>query len=177
MAIVFLVAVLGLFWYIFRGMGDDQNPIWGNIIASGINLVVCSLLTIWLIQGNIVQIYMVANDTHTIDLINMSAGDIANISGSVTEPVIQLDSAGAGMYEMTAVEEDDLGTYSNLSLMKYYHHNIVYIQIQDVALGFFFAFLAVISGCLFGWFVIKAREAVQLQKEDDDAADSGMGHQ
>lgn len=167
MSLVFLVAVFGLFWYIFRGLrGEEENPIWGTILASGINFIICALLAIWFIQGNIVQIYMVSNDTHTFDFLNMTQADVLNITQNSTTYINQLGAGGSGMYLASAVEQDNLGQFMNQSITHFYHHNLVYAQIQDMIVGLFFAGLAIVSFGLFGWFCIGGWDAWQEQREE-----------
>lgn len=168
MAIVFLVAVFGLFWYIFRGLrGEEENPIWGTILASGINFIICALLAIWFVQGNIVQIYMVSNDTHAFDFWNMTQEDVHNITANSTAYINQLGEGGSGMYMVSAVEEDEFGSYLNLSVTRFYHHNLVYAQIQDMVIGLFFTALALVSFGLFGWFSVSAFGEWQERREDE----------
>ena len=51
--IPFLLIPFACLVYIFRGIGDDVNPLWGNVLASGTGLVVCGIVSFWFLSGGI----------------------------------------------------------------------------------------------------------------------------
>ena len=170
-ATFFLCLVFGLFWYIFRGLNYDENPIWGNVLASGMNIVFCGLFAIWFYQGNIVIPSVDIADQYMIPQIStLSAADAYNVSYNL----YKIGEGGSGMYVVSATDAHGNGSYLQNVTGSYFHHEIYYIQLQDVALSFVFTALAIVSGFLFSWFAWNARlimkevEAYDAEHPEDE---------
>lgn len=156
LATLLLAIVFGLFWYIFRGLNYDENPIWGNVLASGFNIVFCGLFAIWFYQGNIVQTDVVVADQYNImGYLSLPLQDQVNVSTNL----YKIGDGGSGMYTVAQVDGHSqiTGNYSANTSVIVYHHEIYYTQLQDIALSFVFTALAIISGFLFSWFSWNAR--------------------
>jgi hypothetical protein len=153
-ATFFLAVTFGLFWYIFRGLNYDENPVWGNVLASGMNIVFCGLFAIWFYQGNIVITDVQISSIFSIpNWGNTSIQDQANISTNL----YILGEGGTGMYVVSPIDGVGPGVYQTNASAQVYHHEIYYVQLQDVGLSFVFTMLAIISGFLFSWFSWNAK--------------------
>jgi hypothetical protein len=158
MAILFIIIIFALFWYVFRGLKeDDINPIWGTLLATGVCAVLCAMLAYSFLVGNIADVSVVQNATYRIAFSpEMGAAQIANITDNLTSYQYVLGPAGTGMYTVAAVQSDtNLVPYIQNFTVTRYTSNIMYVQYQDMFLFFFFTALGICSAALFGYFMWK----------------------
>jgi len=154
-AIVFIILVFGLFWYIFRNIrGDEGNPIWGNLFASFLNIIICLILAYSFISGNIMDMSIVENASYTISYPSLDAStpSLINPAAAIDRRYI-IGKSGGGMYTINAIDSmPGINPYLGNFTVSYLTKDIVYIQIQDWGLFFLFCFLACCSAALFLWF-------------------------
>jgi len=155
-SMIFIVMVFGLFWYIFRGVRqDDQNPIWGNLFSSFLNVLLCIILAYSFMSGNIMDMSVVSNATYTVNYQTLDTATAYNISSNASE-VRQyiLGKSGSGMYTISAIDSmTAVSPYINNFTVSYTTKDIVYLQMQDWGMFYLFCFLACVSAALFLWFV------------------------
>jgi len=154
LALVFLLASLGCFYYLFRGFTVDDNSMLANILVSGINTILCAIFVMWFLNGSIVDITVVENITYCMDYDGLNQFQIAELQGSFGTNSYVLDANGAGMYTSKAigVGNPSWPSMENLTLA-YSTHDIIYTQYQEKGLAYFFIFLSLLNAALFLWFV------------------------
>ena len=186
MSLVFIVAVFALFWYLFRGIRDEeQNPIWGNFFASFLCCVLCIILAYSFLQGNITTTHVVQNESYQV--LYQQDNIVANVSINSTNFQYVLHPNGAGMYTVSALNPgyagllEDNGTAmapgKNLtSLTKtMYTYDVLYTQIQDVPCVYLFGFLACCSGGIFVYFcwIVFIKKLLGLEGGDEEGESGG----
>lgn len=168
-AVVLLVGSLGCFYYLFRGFTSDDNPALGNLLATGINVVICALFVTWFMNGGIAEPQIVLNATYTVGFhanattpeVDPSAA-VDYISASVGKNIYLLQDNGGGMYTVSSINAfaadnsitQDLTTTEFIP--EYSTYDIIYLQYQEKSLSYFFLLLAVINAALFLWFIFGA---------------------
>jgi hypothetical protein len=145
MALVFIVVVFGLFWYIFRGLGNEQNPKWGNFLAVGLGIVLCGFVGYAFFSGGIGTVTVVNNATYQVDYTTLTPAEIASISANATARQYILESGGVGMYSIAAVDNPVLSSSLGKFTVQYYSHDIIYTQNQDRILALLFFVLCAIN--------------------------------
>jgi len=154
-AIVFILLSFGLFWYIFRNIREDEgNPVWGNLFASFLNIIICLVLAYSFITGNIMDMSIVENASYTVSYPSLDASASALIDpNAVSERQYIIGKSGSGMYTISAIDSmPGISPYLSNFTVSYLTKDIVYIQVQDWGLFFLFGFLACCSAALFLWF-------------------------
>ena len=168
-AVVFLVASLGCFYYTFRGFGDDINPVLGSILATGINTVICGVFVMWFLNGAITDVHMEKNGTYflgftpTVAEVKLPASlAVSYINNSVGRDQYILQENGAGMYTVSTVDWFTVSpvVVQNFSIsqfnVEYTTYDIFYLQYQEKALAYLFLLLTAINAALFLWFVFSS---------------------
>ena len=179
MAILFIIIVFALFWYVFRAMkAEDHNPAWGDLLASAVSTILCAMLAYSFINGYVMDMSIVQNSTYQVTFSNTTnPGLVYNITSNLTSRQYVLGKEGAGMYTISAIESDTKLTpyLQNFTVTKY-THDIVYLQIQDWFLFFLFLLLTIISLIMFGYILWKVisnllfgeqEKAMAAQKDEE----------
>lgn len=152
------VVILMIPWcclaYIFRGESSEDNPIWGNVVAAGISLVVCGMAAIWFFSGTIVSPSIVVNTSYQVD-----SG--LSVTGNTTD---LLGPGGSGMFilaPVSSISGDNISTAITV-----YTYDIVYQQYQNFGLMLLYLALFCVSLALFLWFIVEARKVVHHEKNE-----------
>jgi hypothetical protein len=193
MSLVFMAAVFGLFWYVWRGIKeDDNNPVWGNLFASALCCILCIFLAYCFLQGNIAESHVVANESYQLIYQQGLSGEeesSSNISLNSTDFQYILHANGAGMYTVSSlnpghayfVDENEVKeeTGENLTSLTdiYYTYNVIYTQIQDMPCVYLFGFLACCSGGIFVYFlwIVFIKDLLGLGGAGEDESDIQEG--
>jgi hypothetical protein len=170
MALLFILIVFGLFWYIFRGIGNEYNPKWGNFLAVGLGATLCAFIGYAFLTGGIGSIAVVSNATYQVDYSTLTPAEIAGISANATARQYVLQSGGVGMYSIAAVDNPDLNSYLGKFTVQYYSHDIIYTQNQDRTLALLFFALCAVNVILGGYFFYKAF----MTGDEDESGEGGM---
>lgn len=154
-AIIFLILPLLCFFYIFRGLNNDENPLWGNILASGLATVISAMVSLWLIQGSIVNPIIISNTTYS--------GFGLSAAPSF---VYSLGSGGSGMFIRAPISiETDTAVINNTNSISTY--DIVYTQFQNFGLMILYMAFAAAGVILFLWFVAELRNEIRARDQDE----------
>ena len=174
-AVVGLVAVLGLYWYLFRGFGTNVNPIWGNILSSLVCVILCILFAFWFATGNIASPTVIPTTYQTVDYQDMSPDLFNKVSTNTTSFQYNLGPTGTGMYTISTIDSGAGFTpyLQNISTSYYYKYSIVYTQVQDISLAFLFLFLAIVAAILFVWFCYGALQTRENDREQRNMSELG----
>lgn len=170
-AIVFLLIPWACLVYIFRGITSDSNPMWGNILASGISAVVCGMIAIWFYSGTIVSPAIVSNATYQIPT-DITAGEMVEQQAAASNTTNVLGAGGSGMFRRSSISTS--GNMTNQTTINVHTYDIIYQQYQDLGMMFFYMLLGVISVILFLWFVADMRRVLREQdsyEENDFGGD------
>lgn len=162
LAIGFLILPALCFIYIFRGMGSNVNPIWGNIIASGLSAIVCAMVAIWFINGSIVNTTVVGNSTYQIPA-GLSISDALQEQQNLSRESTVLGVSGSGMFLRSPMSKAELS--ANGTTITVHTYDIIQQQYQDFGLMLLYMLGCVASVVLFGWFIIDMRRALREQDE------------
>lgn len=163
-SIIYLVIPVLCFIYIFRGIGSDTNPIWGNILASGLSVILCAMAAIWLSQGSIVSPSLVGNSTYQISP-DMTVGEIAQEQANISDPLYSIGAGGSGMFMRAPMSVGDAVPNATVTV---YTYDIVYNQFQNLGLALLYMLGCVLSIGLLGWFIIDMRRAIEEQNYYED---------
>lgn len=156
-AVFFLLMSAGCFYYIFRWLTSNDNPVLGNILATGLNTIICAFFVAWFVNGAITDVTVVENQTFYANYATIGGGNISAINNAMTTKQYQLDADGAGMYTIKAINSPTIATTTLANLtVEYSTHDIVYTQYQERGLSYFFILLALINAALFLWFAFSA---------------------
>lgn len=156
-AIIFLVLPLLCFLYIFRGLNNDINPLWGNILAAGLAAVISAMVAMWLLTGSIVAPVIVPNTTYSM------AGTFSDAPLSI----YTLGQDGSGMYIRSPISiqtDPAIITNKTTSVVTY---DIVYTQFQNFGLMLLYMAFFVAGVALFLWFVAELRNEMNARKQDE----------
>lgn len=153
-ALVFLIAPILCLVYIFRGLGENQNPIWGNILASGIGAILCAMIALWLLSGTIVSTTIVGNSTYQLD-----AG--VTDTGNLTQTSNVIGTGGSGMFTRSAMSTADSVPNATVTV---YTYDIIAQQTIDMGLMFFYVLIGMISALACVYFIIDARNVILDQE-------------
>lgn len=167
MSLVFMAAVFGLFWYVWRGIKeDDNNPVWGNLFASALCCILCIFLAYCFLNGNIAVAHVELNQSYQVQYQQgIPYLGSTNISLNSTNFQYILHANGAGMYTVSSLnpgyasltnpDNSTQGPGQNLTDLTsiYYTYNVIYTQIQDMPCVYLFGFLACCSGGIFVYFL------------------------
>lgn len=166
-ALVFVVFPIAALVYIFRGLGEDSNPLWGNVLAAGLGAVVSGVVASWFITGAIASTYVVTNATYAIDTAS-AAATFANSSITVT----QLGEGNSGMFVRSSISGAGADVLGN-STITVTTSDIIYLQYQDIGLMFFYMLLCIILIALFAWSVSELRKELRARDSYDPYMDGG----
>ena len=171
-AVIFLVLPIACFVYIFRGLSTDDNPLWGNVLASAISAIICGMVAIWFFSGTIVSPWVASNATYQmpadLTMDEMLAQQV-NASGTVTK----LGVGGSGMFIRSAISTAAGVEPVNQTTVTVYTYDIIYQQYQDLGMMMVYLLLCGVSVALFVWFVIELRNELNARDSYDELTDTG----
>lgn len=167
-SVIFLIIPWACLVYIFRGVGEEQNPLWGNVLASGISFVVCLMIAIWFFSGTVVSPTVVVNATYQIST-DMTAEEMLAEQAELSNTTEQLGAGGSGMFVRSAISTS--GNVTNSTEINVRTYDIIYQQYQDFGIMALYVFLGLISVALFLWSVSEMR--TELTNQRDDANNDG----
>jgi H+/Cl- antiporter ClcA len=170
MGILFIALSMGLLWYIFRGMRyEEENPVWGNILAAALNTMICIALAYWFLTGNIMTPNLIQNSSYLVYFQGTDNLTTQNLSANASVYKYILGQGGSGMYTVSAVNLPNF-TVSDYQYIAgtYFMYDIIYIQIQDLAITIFFGVLAIINGSLFVYFMYTMSDDILAWFRGDD---------
>lgn len=166
MGLFFMALPVGCIYYIFRGLEENSNPLWGNVIAAGVSMVVSALLVIWFLQGSIVSPVPVTNATYTIP-VNLSSSDLAGQITAASITTNKLAGSGAGMMTRSSISASG-SSITNQTVITVHTSDIVYVQFQDYGVMFGYALAFLISFLAFIWSLSRLKDATEINEAEED---------
>jgi hypothetical protein len=154
-AVIFLILPWACLIYIFRGVSSDDNPVWGNVLASGIGVIVSAMVAIWFFSGTIVSPSVVGNATY-----QLSSGS------AVVNATTQLGTGGSGMFIQSPVSS--VSGVNVSTVITVYTYNIIYHQYQNFGMMLLYGFIGTICAALFLWFIVDMRRIMQERDAYED---------
>ena len=143
--------------YVFRGISSESNPLLGNVLASGLSMIISGMCLLWLLQGSIVSPSLVPNASYALPA-GSTAADMANYSIASHS----LGTGGSGMYQSAALTTANNTSATSITV---FTHSIVYSQFQNFGLALLYALLTIISVCLLGYFIYCLYQAITMPDE------------
>jgi hypothetical protein len=169
-SIVFLVIPWLCLVYIFKGLTSDANPIWGNVLASGIGVLVAAMVAIWFIQGTIVSPTIVSNATYQLSG-DLTAEEMLAQQAAASNTSTVIGAGGSGMFLRSGISASSGSNLTNQTTVSIHTYDIVYQQYSDAGMMMLYMLLAVVLSALFLWFIADMRRFIKEQDDYDEFMD------
>jgi len=153
--------------YIFRGYEEEgSNPLWGDVLAAGLGMIVCGIVALWFIQGGITSVPItLENASYTVPS-TMSISDARAIASNASQETHILGIRGSGMFVSSAISTAE--SIDGATIMIHTHDTIVQ-QYQDYGVAFLYMLIGVILAALF---LVSLRFSIdQIQQRESDESD------
>lgn len=169
----FILAPILCLAYLFRAVKSDENeeqneesnPIWGDIIISGVGFLISAMVAIWFVQGISSSPAVVESVSYTLP----SSGSIAEIQtllANTTVSEYKITTGGTGMFMRSAISSSEI-TVSGSSVIVHTHDSVRQLY-QDIGVTILYMLLCALLGLMFVWSLLEARRQLQEREYYDE---------
>jgi hypothetical protein len=165
LTIPFLLFPLFCMWYIFRSGGEEEsNPIWGNIVASGMGVIISAMVVLWFIQGGVSSVPVVLESSSFIIPDGTTVAEAQAIQSGIA-PNSVLGEGGSGMFVASSISTVE---YVNGTTAIVHTYDTVIQQYQDIGVALLYALFGVILSALFLWSILTLKDQLREEREEED---------
>lgn len=171
----FILAPILCLAYLFRAVKSDEdaeqneesNPILGDLVVSGVGVVISAMVVIWFVQGISSAPVVIESVSYTLSQSESdNVGDIQALLANVTTPEYKINPGGTGMFIRSSISSSEV-TVSGSSVVIYTHDSVRQLY-QDMGIALLYVLLGAVLGLMFAWSLLEMRRQIQERNYYDE---------